>query len=293
MELSSQFVGTKLKEYRRTVTWRETMNYAAAVDDHNPCYLDDEREGGLLAPPMYSVAVTWPVLERMGEYVEAEDFPAALLATQVHYTEHLRFHRPIVPGDQLRVRGNIAAVLPHRTGTHVVIRFHAEDHAGKPVFTEHFGSLLRGVTCSDGGKGAHALPRIPSADAPSQAIWESAIPIDPMRAFLYDGCTNIYFPIHTSKRFAHQVGLPGTILQGTATLAYAVREIINRESGGDPLRLQKVSCRLTGMVIPGTEIRVRLMERRPGTDAKDLHFVVMSGEEGTALSNGYAALRTP
>jgi hypothetical protein len=37
MELHSDLVGTALKPYRREITGRETMNYAAAVGDDNPC----------------------------------------------------------------------------------------------------------------------------------------------------------------------------------------------------------------------------------------------------------------
>ena len=93
-------------------------------------------------------------------------------------------------------------------------------------------------------------------------LWERRIPIDAMRPYLYDGCTGIFFAIHTSRRFARQVGLPGIILQGTATLAYGVREMINREAGADPLRLKTVSCRFTGMVFPGTSICVQLLSRK-------------------------------
>ena len=51
MQLSSRFVGTTLRPYRTEITWRETMNYAAALEDPNPLYFDDEREGGIIAPP--------------------------------------------------------------------------------------------------------------------------------------------------------------------------------------------------------------------------------------------------
>ena len=55
VQVSSTFVGTTLKEYTADVTWRRTMNYAAGTGDMNPWYLDDEREGGIIAPPMFAV----------------------------------------------------------------------------------------------------------------------------------------------------------------------------------------------------------------------------------------------
>lgn len=289
MELSSHFVGTRLKEYRTTVTWRDTMNYAAAVGDANPCYLDDERPGGIVAPPMFAVAVTWPILERIWDYIEDPDFPRELLMTQVHYTEHLQFHRPVRPGDDLTIRGAVAAIMPHRAGTHIVIRFDAADGGNVPVFTEHIGALLRGVDCTDEGRGGDALPRVPPSPDEAVPVWESPIHIDPCAPFVYDGCTRIHFPIHTSVKFAHDVGLPGRILQGTATLAYAVRELIDREGEGNPLAVESVSCRFSGMVIPGGEIAVRLLRKTPG-GGTDLFFDVINDEGKTAISHGYMRL---
>jgi len=63
-----------------------------------------------------------------------------VLVTQVHHTENLEFHRPLRPGDRLTVKGHVAAILPHRAGTRVVIRFAALDEAHEPVFTEHIGA---------------------------------------------------------------------------------------------------------------------------------------------------------
>ncbi|MGD2126326.1 MAG: MaoC/PaaZ C-terminal domain-containing protein [Desulfobacteraceae bacterium] len=291
MELSSRFVGTALKDYRTEINWRDTMNYAAALDDNNPRYFDDERDGGIIAPPMFSVAVTWPIIEKIWDFIEAKDFPVAIMATQVHYTEHLEFFRPIRPEDALIVKGKIAAILPHRAGTHVVLRFDATDRNGDPVFTEHVGAMMRGVTCADQGRGEDALPSVPSFKVEDPPIWEEVIPIDAMRAYLYDGCANIFFPIHTSKSFARQLGLPGNILQGTATLGFAVREIINREAGGNPLRLQSLSGRFTGIVLPGTEIRVRLMRKRDQKEGQAIHFNVINQEGQKAISNGYAQLK--
>jgi acyl dehydratase len=99
------------------------------------------------------------------------------------------------------------------------------------------------------------------------------------------------FPIHTSRAFARQVGLPGNILQGTATLSYAVREIINREAGGNPLTLKTVLCRFTGMVFPGTVIRVQLVGKSVKQDGTDLHFNVLNQEGQKAISDGYAFLK--
>ena len=152
------------------------------------------------------------------------------MATQVHYSEHLILHRLMVPGDQLRIEGRIAAIIPHRAGTHMIICLSAYDVRDKPVFTEYIGAMMRGVTCADQGRGADAIPASPPSKASPPFSWELPITIDPLLSYIYDGCTRIHFPIHTSRQFARQVGLPDIILQGTATLSLAVQR--DRRPGG-------------------------------------------------------------
>ncbi len=263
------------------------MNFAAAIADANPVYFNDERDEGLVAHPMHSVAVTWPLLEKIETYIDWEDFPRDILATQVHYSEHLILHRLMVPGDRLKVEGKIAAIIPHRAGTHMITCLSAYDAHGGPVFTEYIGALMRGVTCTDQGRGADAIPAAPPAKPGPPFTWESPITTDPLLSYVYDGCTRIHFPIHTSRQFARQVGLPDIILQGTATLALAVKEIVNREAAADPQRIGAISCRFTGMVMPGETIVLQVN----GRDSNGhVLFQVLNCQGRSAISNGHIHL---
>lgn len=267
------------------------MNYAAAIGDQNPLYFNDEQPGGIIAPSLFPVAVTWPLIERIGDFIDAESFPREVIFTQVHYTEHISVHRPIIPGDNLVINAAIAAILPHRAGTHVVIRFEAVNEGSEPVFTEHIGAMMRGVQCADAGRGGNAIPVPPRQTVTDDPRWESNIFIHPLAPFIYDGCTNIHFPIHTSVKFARQVGLPGIIHQGTSTLALAVRDIIDREASGDSRLINEISCRFTGMVLPGSDITVRLNGKKPGIAGTDLFFSVINAEGQRAISDGHIRLK--
>ena len=255
MKLNPDLVGTPLKNYQTKINWRETTNYAAAIEDNNSKYFDDTKENGIVAHPMFAVSVTWPVLSRLEEFIESKDFPKEVLMTQVHYTEHLILHRLIRPKDELSITGSLKAFLPHRAGTHTIICLDAKDRNGAPVFTEYIGAMLRGVDCGEGSK-AGQVPLVPENNKEAEVLWTSAIHIDSLRPYVYDGCSNIEFPIHTSPKFAKAVGLPGIILQGTAILAYAIREMVNNEADKDPSRISEIACRFTGMVRPGTDIKV-------------------------------------
>ncbi len=292
MELDPGLVGTPLKDLEITVSWRDTMNYAAALNYTNEIYFDDLDESRLMAPPMFSVALTWKILGRIWEYVDPDLFPMEIISRQVHHSEYLEFHRPIQPGQNLIIRGRVAAILPHRAGTRIVIRFDALDRDKGPVFTEFMGGLMRGVQCAGEGGGEENLPVIPEKPGESDD-WRSTLSISSHLPYIYDGCSDIFFPIHTSRKFARQVGLPDIILQGTATLALAVREIIDREWGGDPNPLRKIHSRFTGMVYPGTDIQVQKTRSCETGETKQIFFDVLNHEGKKALSDGFIEIAHP
>ena len=293
MEISSNLVGTRLKPYHAQVHWRDTMNYAAAIFDDNPLFFDDEQDGGVLVHPMFSVAITWPVVEHLPQYLDTAGISLEAPLTQVHYTEHLIFHRQLRPGERLTIKGKIVAITPHRAGTHIVVRFRALDQNQQPVFTEFNGGMLRGVQCRGAGRKEENCPIIPDDRDDRQLCWQKSITVDPLLPFIYDGCTNIVFPIHTSKKFAHQVGLPQIILQGTATLALAVRELIKHEAEGQPVRLKEIYCRFSGMVFPGSDITLQVYGALAGQKSGRRYFEVLSREGEKVLSHGYALINPP
>ena len=153
--------------------------------------------------------------------------------------------------------------------------------------------MLRGVQCRGAGQKEENCPVIPDDRDVRQLRWQKKITIDPLLPFIYDGCTNIVFPIHTSKKFAHQVGLPGIILQGTATLALAARELIKREAESQPLRLKEVYCRFSGMVLPGSDITLQVYEALAGQKSGRSYFDVLNQTGEKVLSHGYALISPP
>lgn len=152
---------------------------------------------------------------------------------------------------------------------------------------------MRGVACVDGGAGAESLPRVPSPPKTAVPVWEQDIHVEPLRPYIYDGCTNISFPIHTSRKFAHEVGLPDILLQGTAALAFAAREVLNRNGNGDPGRLRALACRFTGMIFPDSELKVQLLACQDREKGNDLFFRVLGDQGQTVINQGYARMYGP
>lgn len=285
MKISSQYVGTRCKPLEVEASSRWCMNYAASIGDENPWFLDDTRDGGIVAPPMLAIALTWRISQHFFDYWGEKTFPYEALARQVHYSESILWKRVILPGETLRIEGEVVAILPHRAGTHLILAYTAYDKQNKVVFIEHIGGLLRGVICEDEGKGRDCVTEY-GIDLEEVPAWSKDVHISKLAAHLYDGCADVHFPIHISPAFAKAVGLPGIIYQGTATLAIVVREITSTEANGDPRRITAVQCRFTGMVKPDSNISIKMLKREPVDIGERCHFAVLDAKGKPVLRDG-------
>ncbi len=288
-------VGLEIEPFSRRLDVRDSMKHAAAVGDANLRYLDDARPGGVVAHPLFAVVLTWPVMTGLSERL-GDRLPPEAVLSMVHAGEHLIFHEPMRPGDDIRITGRVAAVSPVSAGTLLVLCLEAAGKNG-PLFTEYATALFRGVACRGEGRGRETLPASapkPAAKSgPGETVLDERVFIPPEAAHLYDGCTDIIFPIHTSNAFARAVGLPGVIYQGTATLARAATAFCNGVLGGDPARLKEIACRFSGFVSPGSTLRVHARGLSPDSTAEDQDygFSVYREDGAEALGRGFVRAR--
>ena len=285
MKISSEYVGTCCKPLEVEVMARKCMSYAASIGDDNPWHLDDMRQGGIVAPPMMAISLTWKISERFTDFWGEDTFPYEALMRQVHYSESIRWRRPMHPGEHLRIEGTVESIMPHRAGTHLIIAYTAYDKKNEIVFVEHIGGLLRGVTCTDEGRGQDCVKAY-DGDAEKAPLWVKELHISKLAPYIYDTCADVHFPIHISPAFANMVGLPGIIFQGTGTLAMAVREITAAEADNNPCRIAGVQCRFTGMVRPDTNITVRLLEKETEEGVTKCHFMVADATGKPVVRDG-------
>lgn len=273
------------------LTPRQSMNFAAGLDDLNPWYFDDTRPEGTVAPPMLAVALTWPLSSGLHDGWGEGIFTPEVLARQVHYNESIVWHRTMQPDERLEITGRMVAISPHRAGALTVIRYDASDRSGALVFTEHITGLLRGVTLLDAGSTVEDLPCSSPLAPVLEGAWSKPLAIHPLAAHVYDACSEISFPIHTSAAFAKQVGLPGAIYHGTATLGLALREILNREGGGDPRGLAEVHSGFRALVYPGSTVELRILGVALESAGKTVYFEVRTAAGELAVRDGRAVLR--
>ena len=286
-EVSSNLVGVPWKEVEQDITWRRTTNYAAALDDYNPYYFDDEQAEGIVAHPMFVVSLGWPMIISIDQQLDLKAFNCdrELFHRLVHYTTWIEYEKQLKPGIKLKIKPTICNMSQQKTGVNCVFKFPAYDANNKLVYTEYMGCLIRDVGLTGGDKGSFpAEARLNPLPAP---IWETAVNISPVFPYVYDGCAGIINPIHTSPKFAHSVNLPDIVVQGTTTIAFGVREMVRRELLGDPNGVKVISARLTGMVFPYDRLRVQLLKREVRDGATHIYFEVLNKDNKPAVTAGY------
>jgi acyl dehydratase len=288
MPLSTDVVGREVPPLTTPITLRRIMAYAASVGDHNMRYFDDTGAAPVVAQPIFGVSLDFPMHEALEE---ATGLTRSELDQQVHATQDMIFHRPVRVGDVLTTRGFLAGAEQRSPGAYLVLRFETADAVGQPVLSADFGLLFRGVPCEGPARWLERRPELPATIEIVPGDWSVAVPIPWGLPHVYSECAQIYFAIHTERAFARVKGLPDIILHGTATLAIATRELIDRECAGDPGRLARISARFAGMVVPDSEITVRLDERARTADGRLLRFTVLNDAGQPAVRDGVALVR--
>ncbi|MEZ4548991.1 MAG: hypothetical protein R2874_00505 [Desulfobacterales bacterium] len=75
-------------------------------------------------------------------------------------------------------------------------------------------------------------------------------------------------------------------------MAFAVRELINREAGGNPNRICFLDARFSGMVMPGTKIKIVLLSRKILSERIYLAFCVINDDGARVIKDGLAVFST-
>ncbi len=285
-ELDSSFVGRNSRVLTVKVSAHESMKYAAGIYETHSIFYDD-RVVPLLVHPMYAVALTWKVSSHFEEYWDTAEFPINVLERQVHYLEEIKWYQPFYADDTLHIQGEVKAIVPHLSGTLFWIDYTAVNDKGEIVFVEGLGALLRDIHCKDEGKGKELFfGRSKGNRADKEVLWEENILVKTMDPYIYDACSNIHFPIHTSWAFAQKVGLSAPVYQGTATLSQAIQKIFEHEYAPPQKRIEYLHVRFSSFVYGGDRLLLKVFQDKNNIDENRLYFEVSTPRNDYAIKNG-------
>lgn len=279
MPLRSEWVGRTGAPAEDHVEERWVSNYAASVYDENDRYYEN-RGTTPSVHPTYVSQLEWGALGNL--YAENGGLTDEERRQGVHSYNHTVLHDSFTAGCTLTSVATVVGVDERRSGGRHTVRIETTC-AGRPIATSYTSTIFRGV----GVEGEDIVPDLPIVpEAPDGAPTRvEQIEMTALSPYHFSECARDYGAVHTDRAAAAAAGLPGLIMHGTGTFAYALSSITNHEAGGDPNRVTGFSGRLGAMVLcPST------VELRTWVDGDTVHFTLLNEDDAPAISRGCVTL---
>ena len=261
--------------------------YAAATNDLAP-----DAVAGEVAPPVFAIV---PAFGAGGGSVVREEYRSELMGLLVHGEQWMVFHRPIRAGDELEVRGAVIGIHAKSSGVTAIMKSETRSEAG--LVNEQFVTIFfRGV--ESGLDVGEAAPTLRSVAGDARSSGESGkllaavtYPVDPDQPARYAEASGDHNRIHTDDELARSVGLPGVIVHGMCTLAFAARAV--RLAAGEPATagVAQLGARFTRPLLPGDQLTTRVFDLGTPSGAagtRAVRFECSDGAGNTVLGAGYA-----
>jgi len=248
--------------------------YAAATNEVNPAFTGEDPVG----PPAFPVVAAQPILAMALFDPELE----VNLARLVHGEEDHRLLAPIRPGDVLTVEGRLDTIEIKESGETFTVATTLTNQDGTVVAEVRGLLFVRGSGSRAKGPAGEPKPE-------PEYVFTTDQTVDENQTYRYAEASGDHNPIHTDPEFARDVaGLPGIILHGMATMAFASRAVLDAVAGGDPSRLKRIKVRFSKPVFPGETLTTRgwVIGSEDGTTTYG--FETLNARGSLVLSNGIA-----
>jgi acyl dehydratase len=202
----------------------------------------------------------------------------------VHYEQDILLHRPIEAGMTLISKATPVALLGRPNGTSLVIRTETRTTDGELVNEQYLTEFFRGVETPESigeRPPPHGLDA--NGDAP---LAEVTYDVAEDQTIRYAAASGDDFAIHLDDEFARAVGLPGRIVHGLCTMAFAGRAVLEAAGVDDPRSIKRLAVRFSAPLFPGERITTRIWK----LDAV-YGFESVNGEGKPVIKDGRVELR--
>jgi acyl dehydratase len=278
-------IGTWTAEDPFTVTADRVRAYAAATNDEVPLH-----RSGALAPPIF--AVVPPLQQVLSQAVwgvalsEREGYDTRNL----HGEQDIAIEQPILPGMRLRSRGAVVGVQPKSTGTLVVTRTESQDQSGRLVNVQHWTNFIRGVTAPRAEGESPPGRGLPPRDELGEALAVVSHHVDADQTYRYAEASGDHGTYHLDEAAAREAGLPGIIVHGLCTMAFASRALVHAAASDDPRRLKRIAVRFTRPLRPGQDVTTTVWSIGARDGRQAYTFEMVDGTGQAVLTRGLAEM---
>lgn len=266
MSFDADAVGRPGDEVRCTVTEEALQAYAEATDD---------APGG----PVFAIVPVWETIAPASRSVASDEARKRV----VHYEQDIVVRRPLEAGMTVVSQATPVALLPRPNGTSLVIRTETRTEDGALVNEQYVTEFFRGIEAErEVGERAPEHRLDASGDAP---LAEVAYPVADDQTARYAAASGDDFAIHLDDEFARKVGLPGRIVHGLCTMAFAGRAVLEAAGVDDPRRVRRLAVRFSAPLFPGETVTTRVWEVEGGYG-----FESVNAEGKPVIKDGRAEL---
>ena len=266
MSFDVNAIGRAGDERRYEVSASALQAYAEATDD---------APGG----PVFAIVPVWDAIAPASRAVASDEARKRV----VHYEQDMLLHRPIEAGMTLVSQATPVALLGRPNGTSLVIKTETRTSDGVLVNEQYVTEFFRGVE-TERSVGERAPDhRLESDGTP---IAEIAYPVADDQTVRYAAASGDDFAIHLDDEFARKVGLPGRIVHGLCTMAFAGRAVLEAAGVDDPRAVRRLAVRFSAPLYPGDTVTTRIWRVDGG-----FGFDALGGDGKAVIKDGRAELR--
>ncbi len=277
MGLNRDLLGKEYDPQAYVVSAEATTAYARAYNEDNPRFFEADRPSGILAPPLFGAVASW--LSLMTVVTDAELNVDVLRL--VHSRQDMRFFQPIIPGDTINSTAKIVAIEEQPGGESLAVDLHCCNQTGETVQRITFTAFIR-------GQGRRPRTRAATDKNPaSEPLHRVSQTIDADQTFRYAKASGDRNPIHIDEDIAKLAGLPGIIVHGLCTLAFASKAIIDSVCEKDPRRLKRLSAGFARPVLPSQTITTAIW---PDANAGSYRYETVNPNGRAVIKPGYAEI---
>jgi acyl dehydratase len=239
MSFDLSAIGRSGADVRYDVTEEALRAYADATNDV---------PGG----PVFAILPVWKAIAPASRSVASDEARKQV----VHYEQDMLLHEPIEAGMMLSSNATPIALLGRPNGTSLVIKTETRTADGKLVNEQYVTEFFRGIETPESvgeRPPAHGLEG--NGDTP---IAEVAYDVADDQTVRYAAASGDDFAIHLDDAFARSVGLPGRIVHGLCTMAFAGRAVLEAAGVDDPRSVKRLAVRFSAPLFPGERVTTRV-----------------------------------
>ncbi len=176
----------------------------------------------------------------------------------VHGEHDLVLHRPIIPGESLRIWVEGHGARSAGRNCLVTLRYSALDANDDVVAEQWWTTVFLGTSCEQSGElpPDHTFPE----EARGHPVGTYAIDVDQDMARRYAEVSGDWSPHHFEVDAARQSGVERVFLHGLCTMALCAQGIVTLVADGDPDRIRRIGVRFATPTFMGEQLNVRLYD---------------------------------